>query len=221
MIHVHNVSQEFTVGNSIHMALTDITFSTAPKEIIAIMGASGSGKSTLLNIIGGLLTPTRGHVSINNVNVSTLSDDDASALRSKVIGFVFQSFNLVPVFTAYENVEYPLLLQDVPPKERKDRVHDLLRKVGLEKFAKSIPSRMSGGQQQRVAVARALVTHPKVLLGDEPTANLDERTASEVLDLMLQLNQDIGASLVFSTHDKRVAAVASRVCELQGGVMQA
>jgi len=209
------------VGNSIHMALTDITFSTAPKEIIAIMGASGSGKSTLLNIMGGLLTPTKGHVSINNVNVSTLSDDDASALRSKVIGFVFQSFNLVPVFTAYENVEYPLLLQDVPPKERKDRVHDLLHKVGLEKFAKSIPSRMSGGQQQRVAVARALVTHPKVLLGDEPTANLDERTASEVLDLMLQLNQDIGASLVFSTHDKRVAAVASRVCELQGGVMQA
>ena len=203
------------------MALTDISFSAAPKEIVAIMGASGSGKSTLLNIIGGLLTPTKGHVSINNVNISTLSDDDASVLRSKVIGFVFQSFNLIPVFTAYENVEYPLLLQDVPPKERNERVKDILHKVGLEKFTKSIPSRMSGGQQQRVAVARALVTHPKVLLGDEPTANLDERTANEVLDLMLQLNQDIGASLIFCTHDKRVAAVAARVCVLQDGVMQA
>lgn len=221
MIHVHNVSQQFMVGNSLHMALTDITFSSAPKDIVAIMGPSGSGKSTLLNIIGGLLTPTKGYVTINDVNISTLSDNDVSQLRSKLIGFVFQSFNLIPVLTAYENVEYPLLLQGVAPKDRKDRVLSILQRVGLEKFATSIPSRMSGGQQQRVAVARALITNPKVLLGDEPTANLDERTANEVLDLMLQLNQEIGASLIFSTHDKRVAQMASRVCELHGGVMQA
>lgn len=219
MIHVHNVSQEFIVGSSVHMALTDISFTAAPKDIIAIMGPSGSGKSTLLNIIGGLLTPTKGHVTINDVNISTLSDNEASALRSQLIGFVFQSFNLIPVLTAYSNVEYPLLLQDVSPKERKERVLDILHKVGLEKFVNNIPSRMSGGQQQRVAVARALITRPKVLLGDEPTANLDERTANEVLDLMLQLNQDIGACLIFSTHDKRVAKTASRVCELHSGVM--
>lgn len=221
MIRVHDVSQEFMVGNSLHMALSDISFSAAPKDIVAIMGPSGSGKSTLLNIIGGILTPTRGYVTINDVNISTLTDNEVSALRSKLIGFVFQSFNLIPVFTAYENVEYPLLLQNVPPKERNERVLDILSRVGLEKFVKSLPSHMSGGQQQRVAVARALIAKPKVLLGDEPTANLDERTANEVLDLMLKLNQEIGASLIFSTHDKRVANVASRVCELHSGVMAA
>ena len=220
MIRVHDVSQEFMVGNSLHLALDNISFSAAASEIVAIMGPSGSGKSTLLNIMGGLLTPTRGYVAINDVNISKLSDNEVSALRSRLIGFVFQNFNLIPVFTAFENVEYPLLLQDVSPKERQDRVMDILAKVGLEKYAKSLPNHMSGGQQQRVAIARALIARPKVLLGDEPTANLDEKTAREVLELMLQLNREIGASLIFSTHDQRVADVASRVCELHSGVMR-
>lgn len=208
------------VGNSLHLALDNISFSAEAQDIVAIMGPSGSGKSTLLNIIGGLLTPTKGHVSINGVNISSLSDNEVSSLRSKLIGFVFQNFNLIPVFTAFENVEYPLLLQDVPQKERQERVMYILGQVGLEKYAKSLPNHMSGGQQQRVAIARALITKPKVLLGDEPTANLDEKTAREVLELMLQLNREIGASLIFSTHDNRVANVASRVCELHSGVMR-
>lgn len=220
MIQVQNVSQEFMVGNSLHLALDNISFSAEAQDIVAIMGPSGSGKSTLLNIIGGLLTPTKGHVSINGVNISSLSDNEVSSLRSKLIGFVFQNFNLIPVFTAFENVEYPLLLQDVPQKERQERVMYILGQVGLEKYAKSLPNHMSGGQQQRVAIARALITKPKVLLGDEPTANLDEKTAREVLELMLQLNREIGASLIFSTHDNRVANVASRVCELHSGVMR-
>lgn len=219
MISVHNVSQEFMVGNSQHTALKNISFSANPKDIIAIMGPSGSGKSTLLNIIGGLLTPTEGYVTMNDVNITTLNDDEVSALRSRMVGFVFQSFNLIPVLTAFENVEYPLLLQGISPKERKERVLALLDRVGLAQFVKNLPNQMSGGQQQRVAIARALITKPKVLLGDEPTANLDERTANEVLDLMLQLNQEIGASLIFSTHDARVAKVASQVRELHSGVM--
>ena len=121
------------MGNSLHLALDNISFSAAASEIVAIMGPSGSGKSTLLNIMGGLLTPTRGYVAINDVNISKLSDNEVSALRSRLIGFVFQNFNLIPVFTAFENVEYPLLLQDVSPKERQDRVMDILAKVGLEK----------------------------------------------------------------------------------------
>lgn len=208
------------MGNSVHLALDNISFSAGPGDIVAVMGPSGSGKSTLLNIIGGLLTPTHGHVSINGVNTSSLNDNQVSALRSKLIGFVFQNFNLVPVLTAFENVEYPLLLQKVPAGERRERVKELLARVGLEKFAGNLPNHMSGGQQQRVAVARALITKPKLLLGDEPTANLDERTANEVIDLMLQLNADIGACLIFSTHDKRVADASSRVCELHGGVMR-
>lgn len=219
MIQVHEVSQEFMVGNSVHLALQNITFAAASGDIVAIMGPSGSGKSTLLNIIGGLLTPTRGSVSINGVKVSSLNDNEASALRRKLIGFVFQNFNLIPVLSAYANVEYPLLLQERPPRERRERVMDLLQKVGLEKYAKSLPSQMSGGQQQRIAIARALISNPKVLLGDEPTANLDERTAREVIDLMLRLNVDLGACLIFSTHDQRVADVASRVCRLHNGAM--
>ncbi len=207
------------VGNSVHLALQNITFAAASGDIVAIMGPSGSGKSTLLNIIGGLLTPTRGSVSINGVKVSSLNDNEASALRRKLIGFVFQNFNLIPVLSAYANVEYPLLLQERPPRERRERVMDLLQKVGLEKYAKSLPSQMSGGQQQRIAIARALISNPKVLLGDEPTANLDERTAREVIDLMLRLNVDLGACLIFSTHDQRVADVASRVCRLHNGAM--
>lgn len=200
-------------------ALNGIDLDVAEGEFTAIVGPSGSGKSTLLNIIGGLDKPTSGTVEINGVDVTKLRNSDMIDFRLHNIGFVFQSYNLIPVLTAKENIEFIMLLQKLDKKEREDRVMQLLKAVGLEDKINSRPSELSGGQQQRVAVARALASKPKFILADEPTANLDSKSSANLLDMMAQMNRDEKATFIFSTHDHRVIDRARRVITLEDGLI--
>ena len=186
-------------------------------EFTAIVGPSGSGKTTLLNIIGGLDRPTSGTVKVNNIDLNSLSDNQLIDFRLKNIGFVFQSYNLIPVLTAKENTEFIMLMQNVPKAEREKRTLSLLQEVGLEDRINSRPTKLSGGQQQRVAVARALASKPSFVLADEPTANLDSKSASNLLDIMSRLNKEEGITFIFSTHDQRVIERARRVITLVDG----
>ncbi|GAB4299341.1 MAG: ABC transporter ATP-binding protein [Ignavibacteriaceae bacterium] len=201
-------------------ALTDINLSVEYGEFTAIVGPSGSGKTTLLNIIGGLDVPTSGNVIIEGTDISTYKPDDLINFRLHHIGFVFQAYNLIPVFTAKENVEFIMLLKNVPKEEREKRAIELLEAVGLKDRINERPSRLSGGQQQRVAVARALASHPSFVLADEPTANLDSETAGSLLDIMEKLNKDYNMTFIFSTHDPRVIKRAHRVITLQDGKIE-
>ena len=198
-------------------ALRGIDFRMEPGEFTAIFGPSGSGKTTLLNILGGLDHPTQGRVWLEDKELTSLKQGELSRLRLFKIGFVFQSYNLIPVLTALENVEYVLLLQRVPKKERIERAQRLLEELGLGDLIHKRPTEMSGGQQQRVAVARAIVHYPKLVLADEPTANLDSKTAGDLMDLMRRLNQERGITFLFSTHDKLVMERARRLVELRDG----
>ena len=198
-------------------ALRGIDFKMEPGEFTAIFGPSGSGKTTLLNILGGLDHPTQGRVWLEDKELTSLKQGELSRLRLFKIGFVFQSYNLIPVLTALENVEYVLLLQRVPKKERIERAQRLLEELGLGDLIHKRPTEMSGGQQQRVAVARAIVHYPKLVLADEPTANLDSKTAGYLMDLMRRLNQERGITFLFSTHDKLVMERARRLVELRDG----
>ena len=186
-------------------------------EFTAIVGPSGSGKSTLLNIIGGLDAPSEGEAWVDGVNLATLSHNELIDFRKNKIGFVFQSFNLIPVLTARENVEFVMLLQKRPRRERHKRSMDLLTAVGLEDRVSNRPAQLSGGQQQRVAVARALAPKPAFVLADEPTANLDSKSTANLLDIMARLNAEEDMTFVFSTHDQRVIDRARRVIELDDG----
>ena len=198
-------------------ALRGIDFSMESGEFTAIFGPSGSGKTTLLNILGGLDHPSQGRVWLEDKELTSLKQGELSRLRLFKIGFVFQSYNLIPVLTALENVEYVLLLQRVPKKERIERAQRLLEELGLGDLIHKRPTEMSGGQQQRVAVARAIVHYPKLVLADEPTANLDSKTAGDLMDLMRRLNQERGITFLFSTHDKLVMERARRLVELRDG----
>lgn len=198
-------------------ALNGVNLEIKEGEFTAIVGPSGSGKSTLLNIIGGLDRPTSGDVYVNQVDLSTLSDNQLIDFRLNHIGFVFQSYNLIPVLTAKENVEFIMLLQKKPKKERFDRVKHLLSSVGLEDRMNNKPTELSGGQQQRVAVARALASKPKFILADEPTANLDSKSTANLLDIMAKMNESENATFIFSTHDQRVIKKARRVITLVDG----
>ena len=198
-------------------ALNGVDLEIMEGEFTAIVGPSGSGKSTLLNIIGGLDYPTAGKVELGGVDIAQLSESSMIDFRLHNIGFVFQSFNLIPVLTARENVEFIMLLQKVPKKMMLERSEQLLREVGLKDRLDSRPNELSGGQQQRVAVARALASKPKFILADEPTANLDSVSTSNLLDLMAQMNREENATFVFSTHDQRVIDKARRVITLQDG----
>lgn len=186
-------------------------------EFTAIVGPSGSGKTTLLNIIGGLDRQTEGVLSVDGVNITDLSDNKLIDFRKNKIGFVFQSYNLIPVFTAAENIGFIMLLQKKPKKEIETRVDNLLESVGIEEQKNKRPNQMSGGQQQRVAVARALASKPKFVLADEPTANLDSKATSDLLNIMENLNKNEGMTFVFSTHDQRVIDRAHRVVTLEDG----
>lgn len=188
-------------------------------EFTAIVGPSGSGKTTLLNIIGGLDRPTSGSIKVDDEDISKLSDNQLIDFRQKKIGFVFQSYNLIPVLTVEENTEFVMLLQKRPKQEREDRVAELLAAVGLDDKKGKRPSQLSGGQQQRVAVARALAPKPTFVLADEPTANLDSVSTSTLLDIMEKLNRDEHITFVFSTHDQRVIDRARRVVTLVDGVI--
>ena len=198
-------------------AVNDVTLDFAAAEFAAIVGPSGSGKTTLLNLIGGLDMPTSGEIIITGTNLSKLKSSQLIDFRLNNIGFVFQSYNLIPVLTAKENVEFIMTLQKWPEKEKDERTLELLKAVGLGDRIDSRPTKLSGGQQQRVAVARALASKPKFILADEPTANLDSRAATTLLEIMEKLNHESKITFIFSTHDPRVVKMAHRVITLEDG----
>lgn len=205
-------------GNALPVyAINGIDLKIDSGEFTAIVGPSGSGKTTLLNIVGGLDDPTEGEVIIDGVNISTLNSRQKTDFRMRNIGFVFQAYNLIPVFTARENVEFIMQLEGKSNKERDTRTTELLKAVGLGDRMDSRPNKLSGGQQQRVAVARALASKPKFILADEPTANLDSKSTENLLDIMEKLNQDENVTFVFSTHDQRVVNKAKRIITIEDG----
>jgi putative ABC transport system ATP-binding protein len=198
-------------------ALRDVDLEIAAGEFLALVGPSGSGKSTLLNLLGGLDRPTSGRLWVADEELATMSRHALAELRLRKIGFVFQEYNLIPVLSAIENVEYVMLLQGVPDAERRDRAMAILNEVGLAGLEDRRPGELSGGQQQRVAVARAIVSEPALVLADEPTANLDSATGAALMDLMRQLNEEKGVTFVFSTHDAMVMERARRLVRLKDG----
>jgi putative ABC transport system ATP-binding protein len=218
VVRFKHVSKEYPLGAHKVQALTDINLSISAGVFLAIAGPSGSGKSTLLNLIGCIDTPTSGEVIVAGNNVTGKTPDALADLRAHTVGFIFQTFNLFPVLTAEENVEYPLLqMPEVSRKERRVRVARLLEVVTLSKFARHRPNQLSGGQRQRVAIARALVTRPKIVLADEPTANLDHKTGDGILALMKEINRKLGTTFIFSTHDQRVIDVADHYIGIEDG----
>ncbi|MDP3981520.1 MAG: ABC transporter ATP-binding protein [Chlamydiota bacterium] len=200
-------------------ALKEVSLKIPDGDFMALAGPSGSGKTTLLNLIGGLDTPSSGSIEIDGDKIHRLSMSKLSRIRLRKIGFVFQSYNLIPVLTALENVEFVLLLQGMGLQKRRQLALSILQEVGLRGYEHTIPTRMSGGQQQRVAVARAIVSEPAIVLADEPTANLDSSTAAGLLDMMIELNEQKKITFVFSTHDPLVMAKASRVVHLRDGMI--
>ena len=221
IIRLENVSKSYHLGKVEVPALKSVSLDIHPGEFTAVIGASGSGKSTLLNMIGCIDQPDSGKVWIDGVDVLSLSDDAKSDLRNRKIGFIFQSFNLVPVLSVFENVELPLLINPLIPKEeRRSRVLEALKDVGLENLAKNLPDQLSGGQRQRVAIARALAGHPVLVLADEPTANLDSDTSLKIIELMLSLNDRKKITFLFSTHDERVMSRVSRIVHIKDGKLE-
>ncbi|HET6596576.1 MAG TPA: ABC transporter ATP-binding protein [Anaerolineales bacterium] len=216
---VTNATRVFKIGEVETKALRGVSLSIEDSEFTALVGPSGSGKTTLLQLIGLLDQPTMGSVSINGTNATHLNRNQRADLRRNAIGFVFQFFALIPTLTAYENIEMPLLLNGMKAADRKQRVNEMLEAVGLSDRAHHRPDQLSGGQQQRVAVARALATNPKLILADEPTANLDTENGKQIMDIMQRLNQETGVTFVFATHDPRVIGYAKRVVTLQDGLI--
>lgn len=217
VIDAHNISKVYNLEKIPVYALQDVHLHIEEGEFTAVVGPSGSGKSTLLNAIGGLDAPTTGEIILDGTDITKLSENELIDFRLNNIGFVFQAFNLVPVLTAKENVSFVMLLQNKSKEERNKRAEELLIEVGLQDKMDNRPGELSGGQQQRVAVARALASRPKIILADEPTANLDSQSAANLLDLMLKLNKEENMTFVFSTHDQRVIDKARRVITLVDG----
>ena len=201
-------------------AVRDISIKIETGDFVAMAGPSGSGKTTMLNMIGGLTRPSQGQISIGDQEITEMSDKDLAQLRLERIGFVFQSYNLLPVLTALENAEFTLLLSGIPKDERRKRVLELFNKIGLSGLEDRKPGKLSGGQQQRVAVARAVVANPALILADEPTANLDSKASADLLDVMARLNQDHGTTFLFSTHDPRVMERSRRLITLVDGQIE-
>ncbi len=212
-----NLTKKFPMGESEIIALKNVNLNFRSGEFSGIVGPSGSGKTTLLNIIGSLDTPTSGSVTVMDKQIENLSLKEAAALRNKHIGFIFQTFNLLPVYTVYENVEFPLLLQDFTASQRKKMVMDALEWVDLADRANSKPNQLSGGQSQRVAIARAMVKKPQLLLADEPTANLDAENSHNILRTMEKLNRELNTTFIFSTHDEKVIKYLRRKISLIDG----
>ena len=201
-------------------AVRDISIKIETGDFVAMAGPSGSGKTTMLNMIGGLTRPSQGQISIGDQEITEMSDKDLAQLRLERSGFVFQSYNLLPVLTALENAEFTLLLSGIPKDERRKRVLELFNKIGLSGLEDRKPGKLSGGQQQRVAVARAVVANPALILADEPTANLDSKASADLLDVMERLNQDHGTTFLFSTHDPRVMERSRRLITLVDGQIE-
>jgi putative ABC transport system ATP-binding protein len=219
LVRISNLSKVFKRDNEEVIALEKCSLDISKGEFLALMGPSGSGKTTLLNIIAGIDRPTMGEVEVDGIRIASMSDRELAHWRNSHIGFVFQSFNLIPVLTAFENVELPLLLTRLSKSERHEHVTTALRLVGLEDRMKHYPRQLSGGQEQRVAIARAIVTDPTLLLADEPTGDLDAHAAQEIMNLLERLNKEFGKSVVMVTHDARAAQHATSKRYLDKGVL--
>lgn len=220
LVFAENLTKIYTIGEIEVEALKSVSFEVEPASFISFIGPSGSGKTTLLNLIGCLDKPTSGTLKVADVNTSDLTRKEAAAFRGRNLGFIFQDFNLIPVLTVYENVEYPLLIvQNVPAEERKERINSLLKTVGMIDQKDKYPDQISGGQKQRAAVARALVTNPRLVLADEPTANLDSKTAFMVIEIMRHMRDEFGVTFIFSTHDPKIVSEVESVYTLQDGVL--
>lgn len=217
IVSIEKATRHYQDGDQVVEALRGLDLSIEPGEFTAIMGPSGSGKTTLLNLIGGMDTPTSGRVTVSGKEVSSMSKTERSDLRRDHVGFIFQSYNLIPVLTAQENTEFVLLLQGKSEAERNQRAREILKAVGLEGMEGRRPAELSGGQQQRVAVARAIATKPTIVLADEPTANLDSETKAELIGLMRRMNEEEGVTFLFSTHDHEIIDVARRVVTMRDG----
>ena len=221
LVIAENITKDYQVGEIVIPALRGISFSIDPAAFVSFIGPSGSGKTTLLNLIGCLDAPTSGRLTVAGRDVGTLDRRQGAAFRGANIGFIFQDFNLLPVLTAYENIEYPLrMVQNVPQEERRQRVTALMEAVGMADQAGKRPDQLSGGQKQRVAIARALATNPKVVLADEPTANLDSRTAHTVIELMKKMRDERQTTFIFSTHDQKLVGEVEVLFELEDGLLR-
>ncbi len=220
LITAHNIYKDYHVGEISLRALNNLNFEIEPASFLSFVGPSGSGKTTLLNLIGCLDTPTEGGLTVAGTDVVSLDRKQRAAFRGRHMGFIFQDFNLIPVLTVYENIEYPLIMvQNVPPDERKQRVLSLLESVEMTEQKDKYPDQISGGQKQRVAVARALVTEPELVLADEPTANLDSKTAYMIIELMKEMQRKSGTTFIFSTHDQKIVGAAEIIYTLEDGTI--
>ena len=221
IIALTNVKKTYPLGKTEVPAVKGVSFEINKGDFVSIAGPSGSGKSTILNMIGCIDTPTEGSVEIDGVGTSRMNDREITDLRHRTLGFIFQSFNLIPVLNVFENIEFPLLLGSKPtPKgERREWIDFLIGEVGLTNWAKHRANELSGGQRQRVAIARALATKPKIVLADEPTANLDSATGEAIIGLMKRMNQELGTTFIFSTHDPKIVEIADHVIRLKDGLI--
>lgn len=220
IISIRNLVKTFPVGGGEFMALNNINLEFGKGEFTGLVGPSGSGKTTLLNIIGSLDAPTRGEALVMNHSIARLNPKKSAELRNKHIGFIFQSYNLLPVYTVYENVEYALLLQKIPAAERRKAVMEALEWVGLIDKEHSKPAQLSGGESQRVAIARAMVKKPEIVLADEPSANLDAANSHNILKMMKHLNEELKTTFIFATHDEKVMQYLKRIVHLMDGAVE-
>jgi putative ABC transport system ATP-binding protein len=220
MIINKNVNKTYKMGNVDLNVITNLNLSIDAGEFVAIVGPSGSGKSTVLNLLGCLDKPNSGEIIINEENVTKLNTTQLAKFRGEKIGFIFQSFNLIPVLSVYENIEYPLIMiQNLPKEEREKRILHLLKEVNMLDQKDKFPDQLSGGQRQRVAIARALVTKPKIVFADEPTANLDTKTSNQIITLMRNIQKEYGTTFIFATHDEKIVTAVDRIITLVDGIV--
>jgi len=219
LVAIRGLVKRYVRGDQVIPVLVDINLDIAQGDFVALMGPSGSGKSTLLNLIAGIDKPSGGRILVAGVDIAELNDSELAAWRATHVGFIFQFYNLMPVLTAFENVELPLQLTSLPRRERRERVANALALVGLTDRMDHYPNELSGGQQQRVAIARALIADPSIIVADEPTGDLDRTTAEEILDLLDGLNRELGKTIVMVTHDPKAAGHARRLIHLEKGVL--
>lgn len=220
LLEIKNVTKDYRLGKTVVHALRNINFSVNAGEFLSVVGPSGCGKTTLLNIIGCIDKPTDGTVLFRAEDITDLSDDEEADKRLKKMGFIFQSFNLIPVLSIFENVEFPLILNKTKKSERKERVEHVIEVVSLTDFVFHKPDELSAGQRQRVAIARALVNSPEVVIADEPTANLDSETGNSILEEMMRLNKEEEVTFIFSTHDPEIMKYAGRLIRLKDGMIE-
>ncbi len=218
MIKANNLQKSYQMGEINLEVIKNLSLVINEGEFISIVGPSGSGKSTLLNMLGCLDKPTSGEISVDGQDITSMNKTQLANFRGEKIGFIFQSFNLIPVLSVYENIEYPLIMiQNLEENERKKRVFELLSEVGMSDQANKFPNQISGGQRQRVAIARALVTSPKIVFADEPTANLDSKTSYQVIDLMRKMHKEHNTTFIFATHDEKIVSMVNRIVTIVDG----